>query len=213
MFLLSAEEMRSIDVLAIDGGIPQIALMENAATATVGEILKQNPEKVIIFAGKGQNAGDGFAIARRLFVKKIAVEVVTLFDESALSGAAAINFAALKNLGVKITPFSKNGDYTCSVLVDCILGTGVKGTVSGDIADAISLINTLNAYAAAQCLGNVIDARIGLLTHTLLYLLANSHNGVERLHGILEYIRHATIEFDISSNLRPLQKRAYRKCG
>ncbi len=161
MFLLSAEEMRKIDALAVSSGIPSEVLMENAATATVCEILKQNPQKVIIFAGKGQNAGDGFAIARRLFVKKVPVEVVTLFDEAALSGAAAVNFAAIKSIGVTIKPFSKSDDYSCTVAVDCILGTGARGEVSGIVADAINTINNLSTFIVSADIPSGISATSG----------------------------------------------------
>lgn len=161
MFLLSAEEMRKIDALAVSSGIPSEVLMENAATATVYEILKHNPEKVIIFAGKGQNAGDGFAIARRLFVKKVPVEVITLFSETDLSGAAAVNFSAIKSLGVVIKPFSNNDDYSCCVAVDCILGTGAKGEVSGVVADAINVINNLSAFVVSADIPSGISATSG----------------------------------------------------
>lgn len=161
MFLLSAEEMRRIDALAISGGIPSEVLMENAATATVCEILKQNTEKVIIFAGKGQNAGDGFAIARRLFVKKINVEVVTLFEEGNLSGAALTNFSVLKSIGVPVKPFRKDEKYYCTVAVDCILGTGAKGVVSEKIADAISTINSLDSYVISADIPSGIAADTG----------------------------------------------------
>ncbi len=161
MYLLSAQKMREMDALAINMGIPGEVLMENAATATVHEILKQNPEKVIIFTGKGQNAGDGFAIARRLFIKGINTEVVTLFKEDALSGSAKINFTALKNLGVPISPFSKERDYSCTVLVDCLLGTGARGTLSGELCDAVNLLSSHSAYVISADIPSGISADNG----------------------------------------------------
>lgn len=161
MVLLSAKQMREIDAEAVNLGTPSEVLMENAATATVFEILKQNPEKVIIFTGKGQNAGDGFAIARRLYIKKIDTEVITLSPESSLSGAAALNFEVLKKLGVPIKEFSKNGNFECDVIVDCILGTGVKGVLKGDFEDAVNIISNSSAYVISADIPSGISADNG----------------------------------------------------
>jgi len=161
MFLLSANQMREIDARAVSMGIASEVLMENAATATVYEILKQNPEKVIIFTGKGQNAGDGFAIARRLYVKNINVEVITLAPEASLTGAAALNFGALKRLGVTIREFSKDIDLSCCVIVDCIFGTGIKGRVEGTFKEAVEAINSSTAYVISADIPSGISADTG----------------------------------------------------
>src|SRR5674536_225014 len=67
--LYTAEVMRQIDVTAIQGvGIPGGLLMERAGMAVAGEILdRYEPEEAVVFAGKGNNGGDGFVVARELF--------------------------------------------------------------------------------------------------------------------------------------------------
>ena len=69
-------EMRATDKAASEiGGIPSIVLMENAAVACVDELKKDFPDlnkkRAAIFCGRGNNGGDGFAIARRLSFRYI----------------------------------------------------------------------------------------------------------------------------------------------
>ena len=67
-----ASEMRGVDKAASEiGGIPSIVLMENAAMACVEELKNDfanlSEKSVAVFCGKGNNGGDGFAIARHLY--------------------------------------------------------------------------------------------------------------------------------------------------
>ena len=78
--LYSADVMRHIDVTAIHGvGIPGGHLMERAGLAVTEEILERyEPEVAVVFAGKGNNGGDGFVVARELFNAGVEVTVFTL---------------------------------------------------------------------------------------------------------------------------------------
>ena len=63
MYLLSNSEMKEVERVAIeDKKVPSLILMENAARGATDVILSYNPKKVIVFAGKGNNGGDGLAI-------------------------------------------------------------------------------------------------------------------------------------------------------
>ena len=66
--ILTAAEMRAIDARTIEAGLPDLVLMENAAHRVV-EVLERefaplDQQRIVIFAGKGNNGGDGLAIAR-----------------------------------------------------------------------------------------------------------------------------------------------------
>lgn len=143
--LVNCNEMRTADRAAIAAGIPGRILMENAATFALSEVRKFPPSFVPVFCGKGNNAGDGFALARRLFVGNIQTEIVLTESPEAFSGDAAENFLAAKNLGVKITAFSDFSKRRTlpsgTVAVDALLGTGVRGEVGGVIGDAIDYLN------------------------------------------------------------------------
>ncbi len=143
--LLTCEQMRACDRAAIAAGIPGRVLMENAATFALSVIRAEHPSFVPVFCGKGNNAGDGFATARRLFVSGIQTEIILVSDPARLSGDAADNFAAAKAIGVPITTFRDFCDRASfpadTLLVDALLGTGIRGEVTGDFAEAIRFIN------------------------------------------------------------------------
>ena len=143
--ILTCEQMRAADRAAVAAGVPGRVLMENAASFALRVILSESPSFVAVFCGKGNNAGDGFAVARRLHVSGIPTEIVTVADPALLTGDAADNFAAAVSFGVPVSSFEDFIKTTAfsprTVFVDALLGTGVRGEVSGDFADAISYMN------------------------------------------------------------------------
>ncbi len=143
--LLSCEQMRAHDRAAIAAGIPGRVLMENAASAALSVLLAEKPAAAAVFCGKGNNAGDGFALARRLFVSGVATEMVLCADPAALSGDAAENYKAACALGVPAVSFPAFRDRGTpsagTVLIDALLGTGVRGPVQGVFAEAITFMN------------------------------------------------------------------------
>ena len=97
----TAEQMRNIDRLAIEEGkIPSIVLMENAAIKCMEALLDEFKSvegfKIGIFCGKGNNAGDGFALARHLERNGANVDVFCLMGYD-FTPDAQINFDILKN--------------------------------------------------------------------------------------------------------------------
>ena len=102
-------EMGKIDKHSIEQiGIPGIVLMENAALKIVKHIemdIEQNHlwiPKVLIVAGKGNNAGDAFAVARHLIISGKKVKTYCLFDMENLTGDARTNFDILQSIGADI---------------------------------------------------------------------------------------------------------------
>ncbi|HEX9264158.1 MAG TPA: NAD(P)H-hydrate dehydratase [Candidatus Binatia bacterium] len=153
MIVVTAEQMREMDRLTIQKfGVPSLALMERAGEAIAQAILKsfsRNAKQgVLIVAGKGNNGGDGFVVARLLKKKRIPCEVALLARQDDLSADAAHNMRVFLKLKGKVSEISggnldslsqrisKNG-----LIVDGILGTGVKNEVRGLFADAITLFN------------------------------------------------------------------------
>ncbi|MBE7024702.1 MAG: NAD(P)H-hydrate dehydratase [Ruminococcaceae bacterium] len=143
--LLTCEQMRALDRAAIAAGIPGRVLMENAATAALSVIQAEHPAYAAIFCGKGNNAGDGFALGRRLFVSGIPTEIVLCADPSSLSDDAEANYKAACRIGVPTTSFadfqSRASLPDRGVLVDALLGTGIRGPVQGTIEAAITYMN------------------------------------------------------------------------
>ncbi len=146
----SVEEMRHIDKMAEElGGIPSIVLMENAGIACTERLLelKKDAKRVAVFCGKGNNAGDGFVIARHLMNKGLDVSVFLVLG-SDFSKDALINYEILYKMGAEITELSDTDNLKYKIMgydaiIDAIFGTGIRGEISG-IAEEV--IRTINDY-------------------------------------------------------------------
>src|SRR5690242_4627590 len=101
MKVLTAAEMREVDRVTIEAGIPGIILMENAAHRVVEFIRERfsplSVQRIVILCGKGNNGGDGLAMARQL-----SCTCVLLADPEELKGDAAANYRMLLASGGKI---------------------------------------------------------------------------------------------------------------
>lgn len=145
--ICTAAQMRAIDSSAIsEYGIPSIVLMENAAAACTDVIEKLAPKKIGIFCGRGNNGGDGFAIARRLIQKNYDVTVYLVCGED-FSKDAAVNYNILTKIGakiIKLTDVQSLEYYIIShdLIVDAVFGTGIHGSVTGMPAEVIEKINS-----------------------------------------------------------------------
>jgi NAD(P)H-hydrate epimerase len=139
------EQMREADRAASElGGIPGILLMEHAAYAVL-EALPKNAGSYGIFCGKGNNAGDGFAVARMLMSSGERVSVYLACGDGFL-GDCAVNYEILKRMNADIMTLDHSSDLekivsAHSVTVDAIYGTGVRGEISGLASDLIKAIN------------------------------------------------------------------------
>ncbi|MBF0509909.1 MAG: NAD(P)H-hydrate dehydratase [Deltaproteobacteria bacterium] len=154
MLLASAAQMQQLDKITIEEvGIPGVVLMENAGKGCTDLILKYFPAQVssgtAIVAGKGNNGGDGFVIARWLHHQGFRVCIYLLADPASLKGDAAINFEIVRRLNLPliiITDETELDQQAASIkgaglIVDAILGTGLTSEVGGLFGRAIDLIN------------------------------------------------------------------------
>lgn len=164
-----AEEMRNIDRAATElGKIPSIILMENAAIACVDELKKKfdiKRAKAAIFCGKGNNGGDGLAIARHLhnFGTDVTVYLVTGSD---FSGDAAINYEIVKALDIPIETLADTDGFEYVIrsydfVVDAILGTGISGSVRDGAFEIIRLINENARYILSVDIPSGINSDSG----------------------------------------------------
>ncbi len=104
MKILTAEQMREVDRLTIEDGVPSIALMENAAHRVVEEMVREfdpiDRQSIVILCGKGNNGGDGLAIARLLHEYNVGrLRVVLAADPSEFTGDAAENLKRIRRAG------------------------------------------------------------------------------------------------------------------
>lgn len=150
--ILSAEEMQRLDRFAIEEiGIPSAALMENAGCAAAQVVLsmlkgKKN-SRVSVFCGMGNNAGDGFVVARHLMNANVSVSVFLIGSPRQLKNDAAINYNILKKCHCRIH-ISHAVDkevmktvFSSDILIDAIFGTGINREVGSPFRDFIECLN------------------------------------------------------------------------
>lgn len=173
MLVVTSEQMRELDRLTIQQyDVASLTLMERAGEGIAAAIVKhfgRNAKKgVVIVAGKGNNGGDGFVVARLLKKKRIPCEVALLARQIELSPDATHNLRAFQKLKGKVTEIAvgnleflsqrlrKNG-----LIVDAILGTGVKNDVRGLFAEAIALMNAAGLPIVAVDIPSGLDTDKG----------------------------------------------------
>jgi ADP-dependent NAD(P)H-hydrate dehydratase / NAD(P)H-hydrate epimerase len=159
MKILTAAEMREVDRLSTERyGIPSLALMENAGRSVAGFIRGQFPHferrRIVVLCGKGNNGGDGFVIARHLRTMGAKPVVLLAATAGEIKNEAAKNLARLKRkvkvhalaeqqlrsaLSAKTKGSAQPDDEP--IIVDALLGTGIRGGVQGQMAKAIDWIN------------------------------------------------------------------------
>jgi ADP-dependent NAD(P)H-hydrate dehydratase / NAD(P)H-hydrate epimerase len=179
MKILTASQMREVDLLITERyGVPSLVLMENAGAGVVCEIEKAfgslHGRPVAVFCGKGNNGGDGFVVARHLMMKGCQPQVLLFASPEDLRGDAQINFEILRKMGVPVLNVSerefsdeKLGQLFTSlhagIVVDALLGTGIRLPVSSFLAKVIHQLNALSSSIVA------VDVPSGLDSESLTF--------------------------------------------
>jgi len=174
MKVLTAAQMQAVDRRTIDEiGIPGVVLMENAGRGVATEIVQRYSTTgspcALIIAGKGNNGGDGYVVARHLLNKGWHVKTLVLAERDAIRGDAALNLAALENCGGQVAFVSDSETLKsalasagkATVLVDAIFGTGLTKPAHGLYLKAIEWVNQQAAPVVAVDIPSGIDASTG----------------------------------------------------
>lgn len=150
--LVTAETMRMLDRTAIEEyGLPGAVLMELAGSGTAREILNRWPRarRIGILAGSGNNGGDGYVIARHLINSSLKVTTYLLTSRDKITGDARINLEALLKMNAPVVDVVDPQELrrhhrdleTMDILVDAMLGTGLRTDIQGIYREAIELLN------------------------------------------------------------------------
>ena len=147
---LARDEVRDIDRRAIeDIGVPGTVLMENAGRGTADLIEGLGIKgPVVIVAGRGNNGGDGFVVARHLDCHGYAVRVLLIAESSELHGEAAINWRIVKNSGIACQELGNAPEMAAvesavseaAWTVDGLLGTGTRGEIQDPVRSVIQCL-------------------------------------------------------------------------
>ena len=163
MRIVTAAQMKQIEKNADAGGLSYLQMMENAGAAAYREIRLAQPHLhgLVIVAGKGNNGGDGFVIARLAAADGLAVHVV-LAEGQPVTHDAKINFDRLAGLPVTVCALDTLDRLPAAdVVVDALYGTGFHGTLRPSGAKACRLMRNSGAFVAALDLPSGIYADTG----------------------------------------------------
>ncbi len=199
MLLVTAGEMQAMDRQTIESfGIPGIELMENAgqgATRFLLDHFSGIPKTNIgVIAGRGNNGGDGFVIARRLCQEGIKVSVYLLAEHSAVKGDAAANLELLSPLGIPIIEIPDGKSFSnyksdmrhFDLWVDAILGTGLKSDVKGYFRDVITFINSLKKPIFSVDIPSGLNSDTGQACGTCIHAQATATFGFAKTGHIFQ---------------------------
>ena len=172
--LYSTSQIKDLDNYAINkAGLPGILLMENAALNIAGAVVEKLSSlnlgnSIGILCGKGNNGGDGFAVARHLANEGCEVTIISLGKPDKLSPDCRMNYNILKNLNhsnITIISYSSIKDIKyfnkCGTIIDAILGSGAKGPLKEPYSSIVKEINKLNLFKIAIDIPTGLDADKG----------------------------------------------------
>jgi len=173
--LFTNKQVRAVDSFAIEQlNFPSLLLMENAASSLFSLIsekgfLSRTPQSVGILCGKGNNGGDGFALARKIAFDGHKVTVLHLQDKNNFSSDARTNYellqkstAVYKNILIKKIDGAKDVKLlrSSNLIIDALLGSGSVGELQGQLKEIIEMVNSFHAKKVA------IDVPTGLNADT-----------------------------------------------
>ncbi|MDE2273440.1 MAG: NAD(P)H-hydrate dehydratase [Gammaproteobacteria bacterium] len=164
--LYSAAQMRELDRRAIeDHHVPALTLMMRAGTAAWQTLQRNWPKArdIVVFAGAGNNAGDGYVLATRALRAKRRVTVLNVGDAAKLTGAAATarkRFLAAKG---RERPFTGEWPPRVDVIVDALFGIGLDRPLRDRWAQAVELINASGKPVLAVDIPSGLSADSGAI--------------------------------------------------
>lgn len=175
---ISRDQSRRIDQRAIEEyGIPGLVLMENAGRGVVDQLERLGVAgPVVICCGKGNNAGDGFVIARHLDLRGHAVRVLVWAEADELTGDAGANFRVLQKADIPLELFGKEHKPKrldaalagAAWIVDALLGTGARGEPRPPLDAVIDRLNASVTPKLAVDLPSGLDCDTGCpAAHTI----------------------------------------------
>jgi hydroxyethylthiazole kinase-like uncharacterized protein yjeF len=150
-------------------GVSTVQLMENAGRSVADEIAARfgKGSSVVIYGGTGRNGGDGMVVARHLAGREFNVNYRLIGDEKSIQDPTVLrNWFALKAMStsVRIDQYRDStalSEVDSDVVVDALLGTGVKGKLRQPVQMAVEVINKSGGFKVAVDVPTGIDSDTG----------------------------------------------------
>jgi NAD(P)H-hydrate epimerase len=185
---ITREQSREVDRRAVQQyGVSGLVLMENAGRGTADVLCRLWPAAasrpagargqaendftapIVVCCGKGNNAGDGFVVARHLDLRGYPVRVLVWAEAAELTGDAGVNFGVLRHAGVPLEILGNRHDADrlarhlagAAWIVDALLGTGARGEPRPPLDAVIDALNASPAPKLAIDLPSGLDCDTG----------------------------------------------------
>ena len=168
--IISVSQAREIDNWIREKlGVSVLVLMENAGRSVAEEALKTLKDKkragVVIVCGKGNNGGDGLVACRHLMCRGIKPKIFLAAKISQVRGEARVNLDILLKMKQRVVEVNnknlasvRRSILESGLIIDAMLGVGIKREVGGIFRDLINIINMSKAYVVAVDVPSGLDA-------------------------------------------------------
>lgn len=162
--MISSQEMR---ILEAKSNLPRAILMENAGKAvykSIRERFELKDKKILAVCYHGDNGGDGFVAARHL-CDEAEVDILFIGDESRMKKEALANFKKIEhNEKIQFLVVEEVDFDQYDLIVDAILGIGIRGRLNREISAIIEDINNSKAFKVAVDIPTGLDPDTGIVT-------------------------------------------------
>lgn len=216
--ILSVENMRKSDAYTIEKYVPSKELMFRAGQGIFDVVKWKNP--VAIICGSGNNAGDGYVIAKLLKDEGIECHIILVSEKFSEDGKHYFNICKEANIeayvlleckedGLHTRKYGKSADAVndkkvinlekYGTIVDCLLGTGFKGSVRENMGEVIKAINASGSYIVSVDINSGLNGNTGLTDLCVESDLTVSVGGFQPGHflGMAKDVMKNKINIDI----------------
>jgi ADP-dependent NAD(P)H-hydrate dehydratase / NAD(P)H-hydrate epimerase len=163
--LYSTAQVRALDAYAIETlGIPGYTLMKRAGEAALRYLRTRFPvaHRIVIACGGGNNGGDGYVLARFAQAAGLTVTTLAASPPERLCGDARQGYEDLRASGAQVQPYAPEHLAAGEVIVDALLGTGLRGAAREEIARVIREINRCGRPVLAMDVPSGLDSDTGV---------------------------------------------------
>ncbi|MBU0758706.1 MAG: NAD(P)H-hydrate epimerase [Nanoarchaeota archaeon] len=165
--MISAKEMARLEILSEKYGVTKLMLMENAGRGLFKALRKRYDlikKNILIICGAGNNGGDGFVLAKYLHQARYDVKILFLGSVEKLKKESGYNYFFLMSNMPEVFENNKDGAQiilNADIIVDAMLGTGIKGRIREPYSSIIDAINSSNATVVAVDIPTGLDPDTG----------------------------------------------------
>ena len=169
---MTVKQIQNLDRIAIEQyGVPSLVLMENAGRSVAFEVLKlikdRKQTEVDIFCGLGNNAGDGFVVARHLINQCMKTKIFIIGQAKNLKSDALVNYQILKRLHYPIKEIQVidkaflEDIRKSEIIVDAIFGVGLNREIHDPFRSVIETLNRSQKRIVAVDTPSGLDGTTG----------------------------------------------------